>query len=38
MWILTIILAELARKGFPDPKGFSTLEQYIEAREKELLN
>ena len=32
------IIAELARKGFPDPKGFSTLEQYIEDRAKELLN
>ena len=32
------ILAELARKGFTNPKGFSTLEQYIEDRAKELLN
>lgn len=32
------ILAESARKGFPNPKGFSTLKQYIEDRAKEPLN
>lgn len=32
------IKAELERKGIPEPKGFSTLEAYIEDRMNDLEN